>query len=716
MIDGKLMYYRDNTFPVYRFIVFSLSSAALGMLMSEPVLAHGSINAQRLTGLSVPVTPGLTGGKSPIVVDQEAAIQLGKALFWDANVGSDGVACASCHFHAGADIRTRNQLETGSLHTADTSSSQSFQINAAGEGGPGYELKANDFPLFRLADPADKDSAIVFSTDDVVASSGAFLRQFENVNETGDTNDQCQAQVDDIFHSGSLNTRQTTKRNAPTVINAAYNFRNFWDGRANNLFNGESAFGSRDPNAGVWVASKKGKKAKKKTILLKNASLASQAVAPPMDMREMSCQGRTFSELGRKLLQRRPLESQQVHPEDSVLAAMRDGSGYGLNTTYGELIQKAFSKRYWWGAGDFGLSPAGTAYTQAEANFAFFFGLAIQLYESTLVSDQTLFDQNIDDTGFPEGYNDQQRRGLTVFQDAHCSNCHSGPTFSAAVNPEIYFTAGQKKPYYNLVNRTVLTEQANGFGVERTLVDTGFADTTVVPNDYDPGLGGTDPFGNPFSFTEQYLSVLSGALKSMLDPVKIAACQMDDPFTVDFFSEELKKDKLGKGYCKGHKDVAKIPSPDVVQAEMAKPEQGRFSMAVTGAFKIPTLRNIELTGPYMHNGSMKSLEEVVEFYNRGGNGTNRHHFSTLVFPQGLLAQQKEDLVAFLKTLTDERVRWEKAPFDHPELAVPHGHDEGVNPLGPDLAKDSYMIVPAVGRNGRTSEQGPLQPFDSYLQP
>ncbi|MGZ8931488.1 MAG: cytochrome-c peroxidase, partial [Methylosarcina sp.] len=577
-------------------------------------------------------------------------------------------------------------------------------------------LKAGDFPLFRLADSANKDSAVIFSTDDVVSSAGVFLRQFESVSETGEGNDQCQSQADDIFHSGSLNTRQATKRNAPTVINAAFNFRNFWDGRANNLFNGESAFGSRDPNAGVWVAAKKGKKAKKKTVLLKNASLASQAVAPPMDMREMSCQGRTFPELGRKLLQRRPLESQQVHAEDSVLAGARDASGYGLNTTYGELIQKAFAKRYWWETGDFGLSSSGTAYTQAEANFAFFFGLAIQLYENTLISDKTLFDQNVDETGFPEGYTDQQKRGLTVFQDAHCSNCHSGPTFSAAVNPEIYFSPKQKKGYYNLVNRTVLTEQSDEFGVDRTFVDTGFADTTVVPNDYDVGLGGKDPFGHPFSFTEQYLSVLSGASKSMVDPVKIAACHMDDPFTVDFFSNELKKDTMGKGYCKEHKGLSKVPSPEVVKAELEKPEQGRFSMAVTGAFKIPTLRNIELTGPYMHNGSMKSLEEVVEFYNRGGNGTNRHHFSTLVFQQGLLEQQKEDLVAFLKTLTDERVRWERAPFDHPELVVPHGHEEGSNPLGLDLAKDSYLVIPAVGRNGRTREQGPLLSFDSYLKP
>jgi cytochrome c peroxidase len=45
------------------------------------------------------------------VQDKGAAIALGKALFWDTQVGSDGIqSCATCHFHAGADSRTTNQL------------------------------------------------------------------------------------------------------------------------------------------------------------------------------------------------------------------------------------------------------------------------------------------------------------------------------------------------------------------------------------------------------------------------------------------------------------------------------------------------------------------------------------------------------------------------------------------------------------------------------
>ncbi len=48
---------------------------------------------------------------SEYIVDKVAAQQLGKALFWDIQVGSSGVACASCHFHGGADIRTKNQVD-----------------------------------------------------------------------------------------------------------------------------------------------------------------------------------------------------------------------------------------------------------------------------------------------------------------------------------------------------------------------------------------------------------------------------------------------------------------------------------------------------------------------------------------------------------------------------------------------------------------------------
>ncbi len=84
-------------------------------------------------------------------------------------------------------------------------------------------------------------------------------------------------------------------------------------------------------------------------------------------------------------------------------------------------------------------------------------------------------------------------------------------------------------------------------------------------------------------------------------------------------------------------------------------------------FKTPGLRNAELRGPYMHNGRFATLEEVVEFYNRGGD-FNAPNKDPRVRPLNLTNGQKADLVAFLKRpLTDPRVRDELPPFDRPQL-------------------------------------------------
>jgi cytochrome c peroxidase len=79
---------------------------------------------------------------------------------------------------------------------------------------------------------------------------------------------------------------------------------------------------------------------------------------------------------------------------------------------------------------------------------------------------------------------------------------------------------------------------------------------------------------------------------------------------------------------------------------------GRFTAtkkdADRGKFKTPTLRGVDQTAPYMHDGSLKTLEEVVEFYNRGG-GANLH-LDPRIRPLGLTAGEIHDLVAFLKAL------------------------------------------------------------------
>jgi cytochrome c peroxidase len=68
------------------------------------------------------------------------------------------------------------------------------------------------------------------------------------------------------------------------------------------------------------------------------------------------------------------------------------------------------------------------------------------------------------------------------------------------------------------------------------------------------------------------------------------------------------------------------------------------------AFKTPTLRNVAARAPYMHNGSVATLEEVIESYDRGGL-VRRPSVSPEIVPLHLQPQQKRDLAAFLKTLT-----------------------------------------------------------------
>ncbi len=81
-----------------------------------------------------------------------------------------------------------------------------------------------------------------------------------------------------------------------------------------------------------------------------------------------------------------------------------------------------------------------------------------------------------------------------------------------------------------------------------------------------------------------------------------------------------------------------------------KPDLGRFEISKLegdkGAFKTPTLRDIARTGPYMHDGRLATLEEVVDYYDKGG--TPNDYLDEELFPLKLNADQKAALVAFLK--------------------------------------------------------------------
>jgi cytochrome c peroxidase len=105
-----------------------------------------------------------------------------------------------------------------------------------------------------------------------------------------------------------------------------------------------------------------------------------------------------------------------------------------------------------------------------------------------------------------------------------------------------------------------------------------------------------------------------------------------------------------------------------VGADKPEPDEGRFAVtknpADWGTFKAPTLRDIEHTAPYMHDGSLKTLEEVVDYYDKGG--TPNKNLDQRMKKLNLTTAEKSDLVAFLKALSGEGWQHIKAPDQFPQ--------------------------------------------------
>ncbi len=539
------------------------------------------------------------------VKDQPALVALGKALFWDMQVGSDGkTACASCHFHAGADHRVQNIL------APTTAAGSPVVVNQT--------VTASAFPFHQLSNVGNNSSAVIKDTRQVAGSAGAFPRSFSGL-EVGVDSVNGADIVGGTSSLGGINVRQVGNRNTPSVINAVFNVRNFWDGRASRLFTGQTPFGATD-TAQNAVALRNGQLVRE-AVAINNASLASQAVGPPLSTSEMSYLGQTWPMLARKMLALAPLSRQLVAGDDSVLGAMANTSGNGLQPafTYVSLIQKAFQPAYW-----SGTTLVDGQFTQLETNFSLFWGLAIQAYESTLVADNTRVDQFVE--GRQQALSALEQQGLQVFRtnDAQCTRCHQGAEFTAA-------------SFTNSANTAVTNTDPDNVGFFRT---------GVSPLASDTGFGGLDGFGLPLF--------------------------------------------------------------------------ARAQARANGTFKSPGLQNVEFTGPYFHDGSQATLEQVVQFYARNGDFPAGGNLGPGIGQIRLNAGEQTALVAFLKALSDDRVRFEQAPFDHPSLCVSTGASE----LSPGLlavdssdprfkasAIDKFALVPSVGKGGN---KVPLQTFAEML--
>lgn len=740
-------------------------------------LSEIKLSAQTLT----PIFPPELKQGAGIIKNTKAAIALGKAFFWDQQTGSDMTACASCHFSAGADTRITNALnpgfnditvnENGTPNTSgipNTNGDFTFGSNRSDTGTvmPGYmlsgskadsnyTLKATDFPTHKLLDETNANSPIVSATNDRVGSQGTFEGVFDLVRRFGKL-DKCSGYDASVFHAGMFPARQVEPRNTPSVINAVFNHRQFWDGRANNMFNGVGVFGMRDiqsnPNARLIVLDSKGN-ASLGYLTIANASLASQAMAPIVSSIEMSCNGRTFADVGQKMLETFPLLNQNVDRGDSVLGPYVAWWGKGLQPqySYATLIQMAFDPKYWSAPGKYAISNGALTknsqgYTQMETNFSMFWGLAIMMYESTLISDQSEYDTLVakgllKPTGIgctaDASVDPLLARGCALFFEpppiapiagpnvigGGCAFCHSGSLFSEAA-----LTAGQTwQPF-------VQAPEANG---RSALHEAGFFNIGGQPVFSDQMVGRVDSYGNPLSYGRQLYSYLAGGndASKILDPDLMNAIQTNNLL----------------------RSVAGPPGPFIPFG----PAPNGNKLEVDGASKVPILRNVALTSPYFSYGGYATLRQVLKSYNHGLNhrtisgvnsldahgswcttgddsgsgpdgnqswpvpgpdcGTN---IPGILGPLELLdcdpngkinpacvAQGKnttnDDLAAlirFMQSLTDSRVQCDAAPFDHPELVVVNSQlptDKNTNGQADDVTAD----LPAVGAAGYMPKSG-----------
>jgi cytochrome c peroxidase len=298
--------------------------------------------------------------------------------------------------------------------------------------------------------------------------------------------------------------------------------------------------------------------------------------------------------------------------------------------------------------------PTTDEYTLLQYNFALFFGIAVQLYEATLVSDDTPWDRfrrdhsTATDPKLNPWTNETPNHisrfalfGAHLFNDRtrgatniRCSNCHESAELTDASVRRVNAA----------VNGPVRNRDGN-------VIDKGFNNIGLRPTTDDLGVGASDALG-PLSHSKRLFP----------NGLTIGA-------TFD-----------GAAVTKG--------------------------FGVEGAFKIPSLRNVALTAPYFHNGDTHSLREAVLLYSRGGNVAPITQIDgTLIEPlgvPGLTSDEADAIVAWLETLTDERVRIAGAPFDHPQLFVPNGHrgnQHYVEQTRPGFAKDEMLEIPMTGAAG-----------------
>lgn len=726
------------------------------------------------------------------VQNRRALRLLGKALFWDQQVGSDGQACASCHFHAGADNRSKNMLNPGFRNQTPGVDVNAFSTELGF--GPNYQLTPADYPFHKLSDINDQASAVISDTNDVTSSQGVFNAGFTAIGIPGDIGTPNLNGPGAVFNVLGVLVRNVEPRNTPTVINAVLNHRNFWDSRARNEFNGVDPIGQLDPNAKVVRVHFNHAGEVVKTALIRvrirDSSAASQADGPPLSNLEMSFDGRRFPEVGRKMEDPSliALGEQLVATDDSLLGPYSNqnfSSGLkGITLKYSDLIKQAF-KRNWWDAPGWVVDIGGPApvlvkadapvgpnqFTVLEYNFSLYFGMAINEYEKLLIINDSPFDRFLE--GDLTALTDQQVLGLDVFlKKGKCINCHSGPELTGA-------------SLTNVQNFEILERMIMG-NDEVAVYDNGHYNTGVRPTLEDIGIGATIgprnlPLSNSRFFQKEVkervnrirrehpgidLEVAIRQANQELEVPRIvarpdeaavliakAADLLANPQSVIDLLADAEAHLLAvpheplaasEALVQAREILAGLAHGTAVDAQVAfllkqatsllpdpinpgddplvplgPPLRPNERIAVDGAHKTPTVRGTELTAPYFHNGGVTTLEQVVDFYNRGGDFAreNEDNLDIDILPLFLTDDEKAGLVAFMKSTTDNRAKFEMAPFDRPSINVPNGGSGVISLLFGVSVMDDRIEVPAVGAGGNGVGLGIAgSPYANFLDP
>jgi len=692
-------------------------------------------------------------------------VALGKALFWDMQVGSDGVqACATCHYHAGADHRKTNQASPGlqrrsgtdfafnTLDTTPTPPNPDTSFHAIGSGTPPNKtFGPGDFPFALpplIAGAPAYPSQPEFGNNDVASSQGVVNTTFTSLSGPPINRIDTGATVSDPtgFTEAGHNVRRVEPRNAPTVFNAVFNTRNFWDSRANLFFNGVNPIGMNDPDAvvkkfttGTTIVDQK--------LDIPLSSLASQAVGPPGSDFEMSWGGRTFKDIGKKLMALRPLDRQQVSCSDSALGGYVANCATvpdpGLNKPYDSFIDDIFVSAYTGRASGNDICVNGSGayvstvtigtdcgagnYRLFEYNFALFFGLAVQAYEAILITDQTPVDKFNDP--LPANRIAAQsdplfaavQDGLSRFESgkATCGECHSGPEFTGATVSQQLNLGAPPVLANGPVEVPALTERMLLNGGATGVYDSGFYNIGVRPTNDDVNLfGRIGPKTAPLSFGLLVQEAVAGSPVAKANALAILGnTNLKLPKSITTGAVDLTPTAFvvtigcGAGIApgnamngapiNGNRNGAVNKCPPITAADYIGPR---------GTFKTPSLRNINFTGPYFHNGSRKLVREVLDFYLPGGDfnfaAFGQKDFDDAIKALGLDPLDQQGILTLLTVgLTDARVAEERGPFDHPQLCIPNGHLAD----GTDILVD----IPAVGAGGNGLNNN-LQTFNDQV--